>query len=200
MESRLKRSKSPKFCDVIRRGNPLVVKEGRSSAISVSACSKSIDRRAVSHARNDKSLDHGQAGTIAPQAASFARNAGFDRGFFAKPVHVAPLPDDRIGVRGRHRLIGASMPYRERRPAAPMRRCRADLVTQLARRSVDIALHCRQSAPQVGRDAKWETRENCPAREHVRVGGEQCGSHSSASRQSCNVNPLAIEPMISIRC
>ncbi len=77
-----------------------------------------------------------------------------------------------------------------------MPRSRTYHVAKIARRSVDIAFHGSESAPEVGRYAKWQTSDNRAAREHVGVGGKQRGRHGPAGRQPGYVNPPAVESMI----
>ena len=111
-------------------------------------------------------------------------------------MHVEPLLDDLVGVRGIDRAIGAAMPHRNFRPRASMIRSLAHQISQLAGRAGGRLKHSVQRFPHIGRDAERQPRDNGAGRKHFGIGGEHDRRHGAARREPGDENAMRVDLMV----
>lgn len=146
----------------------------------------------MSHAGDRVFLDHGPACGVAPGAVPRPVDARFFGRCVAEPMHINPLPRDRICVRRANHAVSAALPDRDRWPGSAVPRRLSDRAPARAARRGRRA-HLLERLLHTPCGAVRQAGEDRSAGKPVRIDREQHGRHRAACRQSADVDALTVE-------
>jgi YD repeat-containing protein len=151
------------------------------------------ERDAVRHSGDQIMLDERLAGRSQPGAAREAPDRVQPVGIGGKPVHVHPLPDDRIAVARHNRMIGTALPDLNAGPGALVVGSAANAPAEFVRAALRAPAHAVERLTDVGRAAVSDAGQDGACREDLRIGGQHHRGHRSAGAEAGHEDAAGID-------